>query len=75
MCAEPHCNLGSKKPCLYTLQATATLRMLLENNDDRMPHKNKTLDSGVKLVSMCLPSSFRWNETLPQINDVKAQCD
>ena len=73
--AEPHGNLGSKKPRLHTLQATANLSMLLENNADRMPHKTKTLDLGEKVVSMCLPPSFCWNETLPEINDVNAQFD
>ena len=71
--AEPHRNLGTKKPRLHTVQATATLRMLLENNADKMPHKTKTLHSGEKVVSMCLPSSFPWNESLPNINEVNAQ--
>ena len=29
--AEGHGNLGTKKPRVQTLQATATLRMLIEN--------------------------------------------
>ena len=72
---EPHGNLGTKKPRLQTLQATATLRTLLENSADQMPHKSKTLPSGEKVVSMCLPSSFRWIETLPLINEVNARFD
>jgi len=44
MRAEPHGNLRSKKPRLQTLQATATLRLLLENTADRMPHKSRALE-------------------------------
>ena len=42
--ADGHGNLGSKKPRAQTLQATATLRMLIENDADKMPHKSRTLD-------------------------------
>ena len=73
--AEPHGNLDLKKPRMHTLQATATLRLLLENTADHMPHKSRTLESGEKVVSMCLPSSFHWSDTLPEINEVNAQFD
>ncbi len=73
MRAEQHGNLGLKKPRTHTLQATATLRILLENSADHMPHKAHTMESGEKVVSKCLPSSWRWNETLPEINQVNAQ--
>ena len=40
---EEHGNLGLKKPRIHTVQATATLRLLLENSADQMPHKSRTL--------------------------------
>ena len=73
--AEPHGNLGSKKPRKHTLQATATLRTIVENSADQMPHKTKTLETGERVVSMCLPSSFRWGDALPRINEVNALFD
>ena len=66
--AEGHGNLGSKKPRKHTLQATATLKTLIEPDADRMPHKSVTLDSGEKVTAMVLPSAFRWRDQLPKVN-------
>ena len=41
-------NLGTNKPRLHAVKATATLHMLMENNVDEMPLKMKTLQSGEK---------------------------
>ena len=71
--ADGHGNLGSKKPRAQTLQATATLRMLIENDADKMPHKSRTLEIGEKVPAMVLPSSFRWSDQLPAINEVNAR--
>jgi hypothetical protein len=67
--AEGHGNLGSKKPRTHTLQAVATLRTLIVSNADKMPHKTRTLESGEKVPAMVLPSSFRWSDQLPIINE------
>ena len=56
--AEEHGNLGSKKPRMHTLQATATLRTILVSDADKMPHKTRTLVSGEKVLAMVLPSAF-----------------
>ena len=69
---EQHGNLGLKKPRTHTLQATATLRLLVEKDADPMPHKSRTLDSGERVPSMVLPSAFCWKEKLPEINDVNS---
>ena len=66
--ADDHGNTGSKKTRTHTVQATAALRCLLENTADQMPHKSTTLNSREKVVSMQLPPSFKWKETLPQLN-------
>ena len=71
--ADGHGNLGSKKPRAQTLQATATLRMLIENDADKMPHKSRTLETGEKVSAMVLPSSFCWSDRLPAINEVNAR--
>jgi len=54
------------------VQAAATLRLLLENTADQMPHKSKKLESGEKVPSMFLPLAFRWKDTLPEINSVNS---
>ena len=71
--AEQYGNLGTKKPRTYTLQATATLRTVLESTADHMPHKSRTKDNGEKVVAMSLPSSFQWNCTLSEINAANLQ--
>ena len=72
MRAEEHGNLGTKKPRMHTLQGTATLQLLIENEADRMPHKSRTLDSGEKVPAMVLPSAFQWSDQIQEINDVNA---
>ena len=72
---EHHGNLGLKKPRTHTLQATATLRLMVEKEADAMPHKLRTLESGEKVSSMVLPSAFRWKDKLKEINDVNASFD
>jgi hypothetical protein len=71
--AEHHGNAGTVKPRSHTLQATATLRLMLEQTVDHMPHRTTTIETGEKVVSKCLPSSWRWKDSLPEINIVKAQ--
>jgi hypothetical protein len=57
MCTNHHINLGSKKLWIHTLQATATLRLMLEQSANHMPHKMQTLETRMKIVSKYLPSS------------------
>jgi hypothetical protein len=66
-------NAGTVKPRSHTLQATATLRLMLEQTVDHMHHCTRTLETGEKIVSKCLPSSWRWKDSLPEINIVNAQ--
>ena len=70
--AEEHGNLGSKKPHMHTLQATATLRTILVSDADKMPHKTRTLESGEKVPTMVLPSAFQWSAQLPKLNEANA---
>jgi hypothetical protein len=58
-------NVGMAKLRTHTLQARATLRLLLEQSTDHMPHKTRTLEIGEKIVSKCLPSSWRLKDSLP----------
>ena len=71
--AEQHGKLGTKKPRTHTLQATATLRTVLESTANHMPHKSRTKEDGDKVVAMSLPSSFHWNSTLSEINTANLQ--
>ena len=70
--AEGHGNLGSKKPRMHTMQAIATLRVMIGDDADRMPNKTRTLNSGERVPAMVLPSAFRWKDQLPKINDANA---
>jgi hypothetical protein len=33
-----------------------------------MSHKTRMLENGKKVVSKCLPSAWRWKDTLPELN-------
>jgi hypothetical protein len=70
--AEHHSNAGMVKPRSHTLQATTTLRLMLEQTANHMPHRTRTLETGEKVVSKCLPSSWRQKDSLPKINIVNA---
>ena len=67
--AEGHGNLGSKKPRMHTMQATATLRVMIGDDADRMPNRTRTLNSGERVPAMVLPLAFRWKDQLPKINE------
>jgi len=69
---EHHDNLEMKKPQTHTLQATATVRLLVENEVDTMPHKTITLKSREKVPSMVLPFGFHWKNKLPEINNINS---
>jgi hypothetical protein len=71
--AEHHGNAGMVKPRSHTLQAIATLCLMLEKTADHMPHRTTIIETGEKVVSKCLPSSWRWKDSLPEINIVNAQ--
>jgi hypothetical protein len=73
MRADQHGNVGMTKPRIHTLQATATLRQMLEQSADHMPHKTTTLEIREKVVSKCLLSSWRWKDSLLELNIVNAQ--
>lgn len=73
MHAEHHGNAGTVKPRSSTVQATVTLRLMLEQTADHMPHHTTTVETGEKVVSKCLPSFWRWKDSLPEIIIVNAQ--
>jgi hypothetical protein len=67
-----HGNVGMAKLQTHTLQATATLRLMLEQSGNYMSHKMRTLETGKKVVSKCLSSSWWWKDSLPELNIVNA---
>lgn len=67
---RPHGNLGKSKPRSSTLQATETLRTLVDGLADQMPY-TCTLPSGERVPQKILPRGIRWNQFLPQINKVE----
>ena len=71
-----HGNSGTKKPREATLQASATLSIIIISLADAMPHKTRTLLSREKVVQMVLPTGTKWKNILKDINEVgrKAGC-
>jgi hypothetical protein len=73
MRADQHGNVGTTKPRFHMLQAMETLCQMLEQSADHMPHKTTTLETGEKVVSKCLSSSWSWKDSLSELNIVNAQ--
>ena len=57
--ALDHGNKGLLKPRKHIQQAAASLKCILEKQADHMPHRTRTLKTGEKVVSMCLPATFQ----------------
>jgi hypothetical protein len=72
MHVDQHGNVGMTKLRSHTLQAMGTLRLMLEQTADHMAHKTRTLETGEKVLSKYLTSSWRWKDSLPELNIVNA---
>ena len=70
MVAQLHGNSGLQKPRAHTVQATATLRCILEKSADHMPHRSRVLSSGEKVVTKVLPATWKWKDTVLELNEV-----
>ena len=70
MVAQLHGNTGLQKPRAHTVQATATLRCILEKSVDHMPQRSRVLSSGEKVVTKVLPATWKWKDTVPKMNEV-----
>jgi hypothetical protein len=54
------------------VQATATLRCILDRLADHMPHRIRILPSSEKIVSTVLLVIWKWKESIPEINTVNS---
>ena len=70
MVAQLYGNSGLRKPQVHTVQATAILKCILEKSADHMPHKPRVLSSGEKVVTKVLPATWKWKDTIPELNKV-----
>ncbi len=70
--AQEHGNTGLRKSRSHTVQATATLRCILHRSADHMPHRSRVLSSGEKVVAKVLPSTWKWKDSIPELNEVNA---
>ena len=70
--ALDHGHKGLLKPRKHTQQVAALLKYILEKQADHMPHCTRTLKTGEKVVSMCLPATFQWKKQIKELNDVNA---
>jgi hypothetical protein len=55
------------------IAATAILCVMLVQSTVHLPHKTRTLESGDKIVSKCLQSSWPWKDSLLGLNTVNFQ--
>ena len=73
MRADQHGNVGTTKLQIRTLQATATLYLMLMQSTNHMPYNTTILETGEKVVSKCLPLiSWRFKDSLSELNIVNA---
>ena len=70
MVAQMHGNMGLRKPRPHTVQATATLRCIVDKSADHMPHRSRVLTCGKKVVTKVLPATWKWKDTIPHMNEV-----
>ena len=70
MVAQLYGNSGLQKPRTHTVQATPTLRCILEKSADHMLHRSRVLSSGEKVVTKVLPATWKWKDTIPKLNEV-----
>ena len=68
--ALDHGKRGLLKPRKHTLQTAASLKCILEKEANHMPHRTRTLRTGEKVVSMCLPATFQWKNQIKELNEV-----
>jgi hypothetical protein len=54
------------------VQATALLRCILDRSLDHMPHRTRTLPSGNKIVLKVLHATWKWKESISEINTVNS---
>ena len=70
MVVQMHGNTGLHKPKPHTIQATTTLRCILDRSADHVPHRSRVLAFGKKVVSKVLPAIWKWKETILEVNEV-----
>jgi hypothetical protein len=70
--ALKHGNVGSVKPQAHTVHAIATLRCIINKSTDHMCHRSRTLASGEKVVSKVLLATWKWKESIPELNTINS---
>jgi hypothetical protein len=50
------------------VQVTTTLRCILDRSVDYMSHRTRTLSSGEKVVSKVLLITWKWKESILELN-------
>jgi hypothetical protein len=74
MRASHHGNWGTKKKCIATQQAFATLSAMIEYSTDLMPHKFRTLPTEERIVECVLPTATKWEDLQHRVNEVMSSC-
>jgi hypothetical protein len=50
----------------------ATLRCILDKSIDHMPHRSCVFTSSEKIVSKVLSATWKWKESIPELNTVNS---
>jgi hypothetical protein len=73
--AQQHGLLGTQKTSTSTAQALQTMSVILTTTADSMPHRTRTITTGVskgeKVVQKILPSGTKWKNILEEVNKVR----
>ena len=70
--ALKHGNVGSIKPQAHTLHAIATLMCIINKSTDHMRHRSRILAFGEKVVSKVFLVTWKWKESIPELNTVNS---
>lgn len=69
---QKHGNSRFFKPRAHIVQPTATLRYILDRSANDMPHRFQILLSNKKVVSKVLPSTWKWKESILELNSINS---
>ena len=55
---------------MLSIQAIARVQRILDKSVDHMPHRSHILAFGEKVVTKVLPATWKWKETILELNQV-----
>ena len=65
-----HGNKGIKRPKVRTIQVTGTMKSIIDNNSDQMPHQMRGIGNGRVDTLKYLPGGNNWKRVQADANEV-----